>query len=577
MDSLPVDLLGCILCELPTVGDVATAYIAIPQIRNALRSEVSQTPRLLMLPVHGNSQLNILNILNAKFKLQAAEPICWPRLIHAYRRLSTCSISARLIRAAELGDADALNDLHGEWYQSVSYMAPILRERLGFLDVCEYEQIYNVEDVPSDKIQCDLAIISYDNDHIGLEYDASSDLVFQAGVRCHLRKIRRPHKLLSTRSIIKDNFGRLYSTEVADTDKHCIWQTQYSPILINDPDILGNDRGQAWAHVSICAGGIDLLKDLHRQIVDCGLIRSPGLIECILASGNMRAIDMLTREITPKHHEGVAAGLLKMLKRGYWEAFVHAVSVVIPNSEYIWFAPGDILRSLSKFTLKEIISWTDAIVAYLTHKGMPIYGLNVFKSAEQLLRKALELGYWPLVQEILQEHPTDALTLINYTMNHTEPITPQHIIYLSELLTQIKFNDVVWQELSYLFSTRHLFWSSMWKYYGKEQVEASLMYLKRVFGVTVNPQYHETEKGLVEYMLGYRIVNNELVPIPGSLLDIYGEFAPYPAYHPRYPIISQEYAQKPKLDYMSMINFHIETDPDIAELWLRVMSHNEKQ
>lgn len=492
MLTLHPDLLRLALTRADSFQDVITILKANRQLYDLL-SCTDTSPRvdsfLQMSSCQTPEQTLILEQLNARFNLKVSKPVTLEKLIwvHEYRYKHE-NLYSRLTAEAKNGNQVFVQQGLETWKDILRRIQKLL---LG---------------VPNHLIEGRLA-------HLwGLKL---GNIKVFGGVTNYLDqssrksrpppepKIPYPRKLKTNRQIRDEYAHILYDPQVSDFDKRAIWSSQYAPFeLPKLSEVKGDKKWRAL-----------LVKFRSEEIKSI----DDDQIEAAFESGDIRFLDMMVESNEGLDYDETYYGILQLLKRGYWETLM----IILTNPKYEPLAalvtptPDDLIESLDTFKLSHIRLFGQGLLRLF--EPFDSQEATDFKEAANeildlryLYGKSFAIGYQELFQEIQAEIKPQLeanLDIVQEAFSHNLQFpSAANLVIMNTILMDLSVVDYskILGSMKKFFDTTPYFWIELWRKYGREQFEDSLIYLAKTFGIIVDGKglTETVDVSLLRYVLG---------------------------------------------------------------------------
>lgn len=527
---LPTDVLTEIIDRTP-FPDIVNLYQSNTAVRQLLGCERVYAARLLAFvdaeaqcASVTSQQTTLLNRLNLRFRLNVKPPLSFAKLIRAYNHSALnpqcnaqASIADCLISAARLGLSEQVlpttnsTSLYNLWqYQKLAFnggrLSRVDETLINGLIITAYDNDYP---------ELGDALISRVKEAAGI-ITAADPRIYYPMVKSWVRRILAPYKVKTSQGIRREFAATLFDADVPDDIKREIWESKYdfgdlalTQIFAIDNILASRNKGLIEA-CGLAKFGIDIdpVFSMSTRVVSI-------LVERFAAeSGSPELIKKYQAgypRITTTAHDYLSNDISTFIaaKRGYFESTKLLIKRVTPlthiPNEY-WGANNIyIFEFLDKFSLPEVeLLWTGLAATYgyaLNHREV-IQGIVLGKAGS--LFDAYVAKYTPILDDL-----KSALLRANLDVNQVNIVNYVLTRMLAENAAYARSFFIAWFDSQ---GTKTLV--DIWKVYGREQFEDSLMYISINFGFDINAHisrlYSDAVKysnlGLIAYLHGKRLV-----------------------------------------------------------------------
>lgn len=550
-ESLPPELIKVTLLNSDDFGTVISAHDFDRYVRSLLDCPPTQSdPRILTLVDDLSCELSpeqrrFLAELNVRFKLYVSEPLTFPKLRRAYNRSvfdPKCNLRTTLFAcmktAARLGLSKQLRptgatggyDYHitvdshqGETIGNTlldSWLRE-LRQNHAQIQASKYLNElpgYVHSNTGLTDLLLKLSVVASKYDHVDLSQElfvrskvvtwSDDRLVRKAkywNLKAQVRVILRPYKVKTTKQIRDEHWLELFAADVTDDRKAQIWQSKYQFPTSDVAELIKTSGGYDPKAIGAALAKLGISDDSN----DDG-----GFIVTLFSakSGNAKIL-------AQSGHSNNRHVLIVAVKRGFFNIVKeHRRGFFGPNKAVkIWGKEQYMYKYFRNFSLKQIELFNDSLaitLGYQEYASAPELDIALVNGGctrlflEYISGDNNKISHYGVLQNLISD--IQSVPIINALLDDIVPYD------FAEIRTFVNF----WTEHNYRFLIK------VWLEYGRRQFEDSLIYLRSIFGVSVidAPKLVQMAVsmgavGLLAYMFGYQLSNNESVPLmsPGII------------------------------------------------------------
>lgn len=543
--NLPQDPLHVLISKLPDLEDVINLYYTNPNVYQALSCTTQPDSRNDLFVKEArycpltSQQTQLLTRLVNKFHLDVPSPITFPKIIRAYYR---SAYNPQCPDYGSLADCFESAARSGQIQQFLPPTADTVTLRDTYFHQAGQlpREVRHNEALAYNNLLLRSAITAYENRQVPLGDELSKILQRSSyqmtGVRARwltfvrfkawLKILLAPYKLLTSKQIRQLHAGRLFASDVGDTEKQKLWAQQYDTSNLDLVKI--TELAQEFPGVDEDMVNAILIKlGLNEQVQLVALDMNTYYL--IGQSGDQEWIENLL--LDSDDIDRVLMMYFQTLKRGYWDAaqlfkLGEPFELTLESTQHY----SILVDNLKNFTYEQL---------KLFNQGLLDQKLT---TEADLLRPVLWSNNYSWYTQYVTENSIDLEKLAAILPDTVTTLRGINIINdvlesVSQTLLVLPSGEItagLVKAVSEWLGYNYPLLVNIWKQLGRRQLEDSVIYLRTHLKVATKPELlmiqaiTSESPGLLAYTLGYQLtLDGELLPLTGGLFQVKKDILAY--------------------------------------------------